>query len=92
MHQVDAFAELHVASAGYINSPKQFISELSTPDCTNGFTLAEGLNLIESKIREYVDFVECFICNCPADIQSNVMMWIRDWKHQIDYVIKQTLK
>ena len=86
--QIDALAELCVEYGSAAPSPASIFKTFEDDiDTTNGFDVDTGYKIISDQVKNYLSCIECFYCNFPHDVQSELDNWIRDWNHEIDFLV-----
>ena len=69
-------------------SPATILKSISSDySGDTGFDIDTGYSVLTTEVKKYIDTLECYYCNLPHDVQSLLDDWIREWKHQTDYLI-----
>lgn len=90
--QVDALAEMCVEFNGCVASPIDLVAELDSEiDGCVKFTAEQGFEVVKTHLDKLIDTYSALYCNCPADVQSELDSWIREWKKESQYKLASAL-
>lgn len=80
-NQIDYFSELYIRFCGELPHPINFIGETCIYD--------SDLDQLVNCMRSISDCYECYYCNFNHEDQASIDGFLRDWKHEYEYMLQK---
>ena len=91
-NQIDQVAELTAELCGSVQHPMAYTNLTEILDTCSGFDMTSGITILRDDIDCLVNTLQLYSCNFDSDIQSMMDDWIRGWRKQSDYFMKNILR